>query len=219
MKHSVTRTQCMMVALLFNYCCLLPVVIHVKNEAEYNKIVRERKHCVVKLSAPWCPACRSAKPHFDKIAQDTALQHVAFVDVNVDEMRESAAQNANGQMPTFLENASGGIPTFLYIQNGSIKGKDVGFRGPEAFRASCRKHFSDSLNQSVDVEAEVSHVEEKMAQDLHKAGDEGKSLMHKAEAEEKSLMEKAHEMFSSAFHSVKNMCMDAVHWVKGLFGK
>ncbi|CAM0954702.1 unnamed protein product [Alopecurus aequalis] len=72
-----------------------------------------KKLVVIDFTASWCPPCRMIAPVFADLAKK--FPHVAFLKVDVDELKPIAEQFSVEAMPTFL-----------FMKEGEVKDRVVG---------------------------------------------------------------------------------------------
>ncbi|KAJ2997970.1 hypothetical protein NUW58_g469 [Xylaria curta] len=90
-------------------------VYKIAEAAELRSVLSSTTYVVVDFYADWCPPCRAIAPIFSKLADDHASNgQLAFAKVNVDHVKNIAAQYNVTAMPTFM-----------FFQNGVPKGVDV----------------------------------------------------------------------------------------------
>ena len=76
-------------------------VVKIKSKPEFDAFVKEGV-VVIDFFATWCPPCRSAAPVFARMSiEEKYASSVKFGKVNVDELKQVAAQASISAMPTF----------------------------------------------------------------------------------------------------------------------
>ena len=82
-----------------------------------NKIKGGEKHKImfVLYYVDWCPHCKTIKPEWEKLEQDTTLKNIVIDKVNC-EKDEKAAE----------ENNIEGFPTILFTKNGKVESYEGG---------------------------------------------------------------------------------------------
>ena len=79
------------------------MVREVTSRAELDEVFAQNTYVAVDFFATWCPPCKAIAPVFEQLSGRHAVEgQLAFVKVNVDEVRELAAAYAITAMPTFL---------------------------------------------------------------------------------------------------------------------
>ncbi|XP_060605876.1 uncharacterized protein LOC132758317 [Ruditapes philippinarum] len=77
------------------------VVTAVKDEAEFNKIVKDTKNTLIVIDffATWCGPCRAIAPKIEQFSK--TYPEVVFIKVDVDDVSEVAKKCDISAMPTF----------------------------------------------------------------------------------------------------------------------
>jgi len=70
----------------------------IKNDDEWPDVVKDTPLLVAKFTASWCGPCKVLQPHLEKMEKD--FPNLTFVEVDVDEAEDTAAQNEIQAMPT-----------------------------------------------------------------------------------------------------------------------
>lgn len=94
----------------------------VKNEAEFDQILKDNEAVFVDFYADWCGPCKMVSPIVEELAGERT--DVKFIKVNVDDLPEVAQRF--GIMS---------IPTLIYFKNGEVAGQTLGFQPKEAIAA------------------------------------------------------------------------------------
>lgn len=94
----------------------------VKNEEEFDQILKDNEAVFVDFYADWCGPCKMVSPIVEELAAEKT--DVKFVKVNVDDNPEVAERF--GIMS---------IPTLIYFKNGEVAGQTLGFQPKEAIAA------------------------------------------------------------------------------------
>jgi thioredoxin 1 len=104
------------------------VACHTKEEfdSQMNKAKEAGKLVVIDFTASWCGPCRFIAPVYAEFAKKYAV--VVFLKVDVDELKEVAAEYKVEAMPTFL-----------FIKNGNKVDTVVGAR-KEELQAKVEQH-------------------------------------------------------------------------------
>ena len=106
------------------------MVTHITTENFDSIVNKSKKPVVIDIYATWCGPCQQMKPLFEILSNEMGEDYV-FVSLNVDEAREIAIQYG---VTT--------IPTFIFIQNGSVKGKEVGYLSKDTLKAKIEQYFN-----------------------------------------------------------------------------
>ncbi len=100
-------------------------VEHIKNKAEYDKLIRGDKPVLIDFAASWCGPCQMMAPIFEELSEDYKnADKVVIAKIDVDEIAEVAM--ANHVMS---------VPTFLFFQDGKMVETMVGMKTKEALEA------------------------------------------------------------------------------------
>ncbi len=84
-------------------------IVKIENKTQFESDVRNSdKLVIVDFWAPWCGPCRILGPNFEEASNMEELSDVAFAKINVDEVKEIAAEF---QIRT--------IPTLILMKNGN----------------------------------------------------------------------------------------------------
>ncbi|MCF7899217.1 thioredoxin [Candidatus Babeliales bacterium] len=92
------------------------LVYKIKNEKEFNQIIKSKSFVVADFYATWCMPCKKMLPVIEKLAQNHK-DKIQFIKVNVD----------NNGMLARKYNVFG-VPTFILIKNGEEKERFTGAR-------------------------------------------------------------------------------------------
>ena len=76
-------------------------VQYIKNNEEFNKIIKENKLVVIDFTATWCGPCKQVGPLFEKLHADNVFPNVTFWKIDVDENEETPESCEISAMPTF----------------------------------------------------------------------------------------------------------------------
>ncbi|CAL5078770.1 unnamed protein product [Urochloa decumbens] len=108
------------------------IACHTKDEfdAQMKKAEETKKLVVIDFTASWCGPCRFIAPVFVEYAKK--YPHIVFLKVDVDELKEVAAEYKIEAMPTFL-----------FIKEGKTIQTVVGAR-KEELQANIEKHGADA---------------------------------------------------------------------------
>jgi len=94
---------------------LLPEVIHIKGQAQFDKYIQLPGVLVVAdFSAEWCPPCKAIAPVFEELAKKNGTKAV-FLHIDVDQNKDLA----QGKDVS-------GIPTFKFYKDGKIVAQFTG---------------------------------------------------------------------------------------------
>jgi len=74
----------------------------VKNEEEYNELIKSKSHVFVDFNASWCKPCKKILPEIKKWSVQPEFEHVLFLSVDVEELGELSSKLEITQMPTFF---------------------------------------------------------------------------------------------------------------------
>lgn len=91
----------------------------VKNEEEFDQILKDNEAVFVDFYADWCGPCKMVSPIVEELAGERT--DVKFIKVNVDDLPEVAERF--GIMS---------IPTLIYFKNGEVAGQTLGFQPKES---------------------------------------------------------------------------------------
>ncbi|MDO4415797.1 MAG: thioredoxin [Erysipelotrichaceae bacterium] len=94
----------------------------VKNEEEFDQILKDNEAVFVDFYADWCGPCKMVSPIVEELAGERT--DVKFIKVNVDDLPEVAERF--GIMS---------IPTLIYFKNGEVAGQTLGFQPKESIAA------------------------------------------------------------------------------------
>lgn len=94
----------------------------VKNEEDFDQILKDNEAVFVDFYADWCGPCKMVSPIVEELAGERT--DVKFIKVNVDDVPEVAERF--GIMS---------IPTLIYFKNGEVAGQTLGFQPKEAIAA------------------------------------------------------------------------------------
>ena len=94
----------------------------VKNEEDFDQILKDNEAVFVDFYADWCGPCKMVSPIVEELAEEKT--DVKFIKVNVDDVPEVAERF--GIMS---------IPTLIYFRNGEVAGQTLGFQPKEALAA------------------------------------------------------------------------------------
>ncbi len=94
----------------------------VKNEEEFDQILKDNEAVFVDFYADWCGPCKMVGPIVEELAGERT--DVKFIKVNVDDLPEVAERF--GIMS---------IPTLIYFKNGEVAGQTLGFQPKESIAA------------------------------------------------------------------------------------
>ncbi|KAI0912577.1 thioredoxin-like protein [Ustulina deusta] len=98
----------------------------IASAAQLRALLASTTYVVVDFYADWCPPCRAMAPVFSQLADAHAVAgRLAFAKVNVDHVKDVAAQ--------FNVTA---MPTFVFFRDGLAQGVDVDVDGVGAARSS-----------------------------------------------------------------------------------
>ena len=75
-------------------------LIEVTSEDQYQTILAEKKLLVLEFYAPWCGACKNAKPHVEKLTQEYPT--ITILKLNGDTFRTLIEQYKVSAYPTFI---------------------------------------------------------------------------------------------------------------------
>ncbi|KAF4120091.1 thioredoxin 1 [Geosmithia morbida] len=76
---------------------------HITSSAELSALFSSNTYVAVDFFADWCSPCRAIAPVFAQLAARHSVDgQLAFAKVNVDHVRDVAAQHRVTAMPTFL---------------------------------------------------------------------------------------------------------------------
>lgn len=79
------------------------MVRDVTSSEELAKVLSSNTYVVVDFYADWCPPCKAIAPVFEQLSGKHAVEaQLAFVKVNVDNVKDVAVQYRISAMPTFL---------------------------------------------------------------------------------------------------------------------
>ncbi|GJN70213.1 hypothetical protein PLICBS_004266 [Purpureocillium lilacinum] len=79
------------------------MVREIKSSAELKEVFASNTYVAVDFFADWCPPCKAISPVFEQLSGKHAVEgQLAFVKVNVDNVKELAVQYRITAMPTFL---------------------------------------------------------------------------------------------------------------------
>lgn len=90
----------------------------VKNEEDFDQILKDNEAVFVDFYADWCGPCKMVSPIVEELASERT--DTKFVKVNVDDIPEVAERF--GIMS---------IPTLIYFKNGEVAGQSLGFQPKE----------------------------------------------------------------------------------------
>eukprot|EP00301_Raphidiophrys_heterophryoidea_P002351 c11092_g1_i1.p2 GENE.c11092_g1_i1~~c11092_g1_i1.p2 ORF type:complete len:165 (+),score=38.13 c11092_g1_i1:44-496(+) len=77
-------------------------VTEVKDNTDWETLLKEKKMVLCDFYATWCPPCRTAAPVFAQMSTEFNENTLSFAKVNVDHARAVAAQCGIKAMPTFI---------------------------------------------------------------------------------------------------------------------
>ncbi|KAJ8130703.1 hypothetical protein O1611_g2923 [Lasiodiplodia mahajangana] len=96
-------------------------VYKIAEAAQLRSVLSSTKYVVVDFYADWCPPCRAIAPIFSKLADEHAADgQLAFAKVNVDHVKDIAAQYGVTAMPTFMF-FQDGAPKGVATNNGLVE--------------------------------------------------------------------------------------------------
>lgn len=90
------------------------MIIQIKNDEQFNEILKGDKPVIADFYADWCGPCKMLSPIIDEIANEKSEQ-LEICKINVDENQE-LAQKYSVQS----------IPTVISFKNGDLYKKSVG---------------------------------------------------------------------------------------------
>jgi thioredoxin-like negative regulator of GroEL len=93
------------------------LVHSVESMDDWTSVVEKHPLVVVKFTAEWCRPCKDVKPVYQQLSEK--YEHAHFVEVDVDELDEVAAQHSVAVMPTFLVIKQGSLISSLRGSNPS----------------------------------------------------------------------------------------------------
>jgi thioredoxin 1 len=76
------------------------LVHSIESMDDWTSAVEKHPVVVVKFTAEWCRPCKDVKPVYQQLSEK--YEHAHFVEVDVDELDEVAAQHKVAVMPTFV---------------------------------------------------------------------------------------------------------------------
>lgn len=82
------------------------VIKTITSTQAFKNLLATKKPIVAKFTAPWCGACKTIQPTYEKVAQELS-QAYTFVAVDIDKAKE-LSQEFNIK----------GIPTFIFFKEG-----------------------------------------------------------------------------------------------------
>lgn len=92
-------------------------VQHISSTAQFDGILQKNNLVVAKFGAEWCGPCRASKPKFESMSNQ--FSSVAFVEIDVDNVKP-VADRYN------IES----LPTFIIFQNGNVSKRYLGTANP-----------------------------------------------------------------------------------------
>jgi len=118
---------------------------------DLESFLKSSEEAFVMFYAPWCPACKSAKPEFFETSSEISeeLPDTKLAIMNADKYKEQTKKfNVKG------------YPTFWYFKNGEPKFK---YNGPISKRS-----FAEFLNDPVEIKAEEDSLEDDWSENIKK---------------------------------------------------
>jgi len=112
-------------------------VLDVSSEQEYEAILSQRQPTLVKFAANWCGVCNRVKAAFEELSDDSELQGVKFVQVDIDKAPE--LRKKNGIV---------GVPSFIFIQGNAHLKESVGVKSLKTFKDDLRNDIRTVFNLS-----------------------------------------------------------------------
>lgn len=104
-------------------------MIAVTSENFEKEIKQSSKPVVLDVYASWCGPCQQMMPIVEELEQEFSGKY-KFAKLNVDEARDISIQY--GVIS---------VPTFLFLQNGKVKGKEVGYMSKETLQEKIAAAF------------------------------------------------------------------------------
>jgi len=102
-------------------------ILDVSSEKEYEAIINQQRPTLVKFAANWCGVCNRVKTAFQELSDDSELQGVNFVQVDIDKAPE--LRKKNGIV---------GVPSFIFVQGNAHLKESVGVKNLKSFKDDLR---------------------------------------------------------------------------------
>lgn len=71
------------------------------NDQNFNELLKDNKHVVVKYFATWCGSCKLFFPKYRRLADDDRFEGVVFLNVNSEENPEARKVAGVDNLPFF----------------------------------------------------------------------------------------------------------------------
>lgn len=128
MRH---KTGCILISKNIFFCLTRKksIMIIITRENFESEIMQAKKPVIIDASATWCGPCQYMKPIFEELAQELKDSFI-FAELNVDDAREVA-----------IKFGVSSVPTFIFLQNGQLKGKEMGSMSKEDLTAKIYKYL------------------------------------------------------------------------------
>ena len=126
---------------------VLPHVVDINGDAQYNDLMKQTKPIVVQFASSWCGVCQGVKKPFEEVSTESTFKNITFARVDIDKISDKSGII--------------GVPTFAYLNNGQKVDESIGVESMDGFKDELRNNINKNLMNDTAEELKPDVMQEK----------------------------------------------------------